>query len=222
MPASTRKECKLRTSNGRLLTTLTRGIAGLSALLERFRSTTENRGVPGSSPGLATSSSVWCGASPVSSGAIRGGPLGTRHVGSVPKPVSPTPAPVTPRRRFPTTTRSFRSAALSNAADGQARIVWFRVRVNGSDHGHSGRVSVLPLTRRSDARATCSLVEASASHTAATAARPREQRVDRALQLGRPARSRSFERRPRARGPRSAGARAWAPRSGAACAFGAC
>ena len=49
VPKSARKEWKLRTSTRHQLIPRTRGIAGLSTLLEGSRSTTENRGVPGSS-----------------------------------------------------------------------------------------------------------------------------------------------------------------------------
>jgi hypothetical protein len=57
VPECARKEWKLRTSPRHQLTPRTRGIAGLSTGLEGFRSATENRGVPGSSPGLAIAES---------------------------------------------------------------------------------------------------------------------------------------------------------------------
>jgi hypothetical protein len=53
VPKSTRKERNLRTSSWYGSIARTRSNAGIPRLLERFRSMTENRGVPGSSPGLA-------------------------------------------------------------------------------------------------------------------------------------------------------------------------
>jgi hypothetical protein len=54
VPKSTRKERNLRTSSWCGSIARTHSNAGIPRLLERFRSMTENRGVPGSSPGLAT------------------------------------------------------------------------------------------------------------------------------------------------------------------------
>ena len=59
VPKSARNQRNLRTSSLRGWPARTCRIAGIPALLERFRSTTENRGVPGSSPGLATWKPRW-------------------------------------------------------------------------------------------------------------------------------------------------------------------
>jgi hypothetical protein len=56
VPKSTRKERSLRTSSWCGSIARTHSNAGIPRLLERFRSMTENRGVPGSSPGLAIGS----------------------------------------------------------------------------------------------------------------------------------------------------------------------
>ena len=53
VPKPTRKERNLRTSSWCGSIARTHPNAGIPRLLERFRSMTENRGVPGSSPGLA-------------------------------------------------------------------------------------------------------------------------------------------------------------------------
>ena len=54
VPKSTAKERKLRQPGRDRGSSRTSVFAGIPPLLERFCSTTENRGVPGSSPGLAT------------------------------------------------------------------------------------------------------------------------------------------------------------------------